>query len=438
MARNAIILGAAGRDFHNFNIYFKDNPDYRVVAFTVTQVPFVDNRIYPADLSGHHYPDGIPVYSEDKLPSLMREHEVQDVFFAYSDVSYEHVMSLASTAQAAGASFHLLGPAETMLSTDTPVVAVVAVRTGAGKSTISRLVVDLARKVGVKPIVVRHPMPYQSLEEPVRRYETYEDLEYEATIEEREEFEVYLSEGVVVFAGIDYEQILWEAEKEGDIIIWDGGNNDWSFYKPDLNIVVVDPLRAGEEDRFYPGEINIRQADVIVVNKVNVASKVAVKKTIDASKRLNPTAELFKVRSEVVVDRPELVKGKKVVIVEDGPTLTHGGLKTAVGAEAAKDLKATIIDPRKKAVGSIAEAYKTYPWIGPVIPSLGYSPSQLKDLQATINTVKCSAVLLGTPADLTRVITISKPVARVHFHAADDGEPLLTKYLSEKINSLCE
>ncbi|MFQ6134677.1 MAG: GTP-binding protein [Nitrososphaerales archaeon] len=439
MARNAIILGAAGRDFHNFNIYFRDNPDYRVVAFTAAQIPFIADRTYPPDLSGHLYPKGIPIYSEDKLPSLIKEHEVQDVFFSYSDISHEHVMHLASITQATGATFHLLGPTDTMLSTDKPVVAIVAVRTGAGKSTVSRMVIDIARKAGVKPVVVRHPMPYQSLEEPVRRYETYEDLDkYDATIEEREEFESYEDEGVVVFAGIDYEAILWEAEKEGDIIIWDGGNNDWSFYKPGLNIVVVDPLRAGEEDRYYPGETNIRMADIIVVNKVNAASKADVEKTIEASKRLNPSAEVFKVKSEVKVDRAELVKKKKVVVVEDGPTLTHGGLKTAVGAEAAKDLKATIVDPRKKAVGTIAEAYSSYPWIGPVIPSLGYSSSQLKDLQATINSVKCDTVLLGTPADLTRIIAISKPVARVHFHAVDEGKPHLTQYLSEKIKSLCE
>ncbi len=439
LARNAIILGAAGRDFHNFNIYFRDNPDYHVVAFTATQIPFIVNRIYPSDLSGYLYPRGIPIYNEDKLLHLIRDHKVQDVFFAYSDVSHEQVMHLASITQAAGATFHLLGPTDTMLSTNKPVVAVVAVRTGAGKSTVSHLVEEVARKLGVKPVVVRHPMPYQRLDAPVRRYETYDDLlKYEATIEEREEFEAYEKEGVIVFAGVDYEAILREAEKESDIIIWDGGNNDWSFYKPNLNIVVVDPLRAGEEDRYYPGETNIRMADIIVVNKVNTASKTDVQKTIEASKRLNPSAEVFKIRSEVKVDRPELVRKKKVVVIEDGPTLTHGGLKTAAGAEAAEHLNATIVDPRESAVGSVAEAYKRYPWIGPVIPSLGYNSSQLKDLETTINTVKCDTVLLGTPADLRRLITISKPVARVHFRAVDEGKPLLTEYLSEKIRRLCE
>ncbi len=439
MARNAVILGAAGRDFHNFNIYFRDNPDYHVVAFTATQIPFIADRIYPSNLSGYLYPKGIPIYNEDKLPHLIRDHKVQDVFFAYSDVSHEQVMHLASITQAAGATFHLLGPTDTMLSTNKPVVAVVAVRTGAGKTTVSHLVEEVARKLGVKPVVVRHPMPYQRLDAPVRRYETYDDLlKYEATIEEREEFEAYEKEGVIVFAGIDYEAILREAEKESDIIIWDGGNNDWSFYKPNLNIVVVDPLRAGEEDRYYPGETNIRMADIIVVNKVNTASKTDVQKTIEASKRLNPSAEVFKIRSEVKVDRPELVRKKKVVVIEDGPTLTHGGLKTAAGAEAAEHLNATIVDPRESAVGSIAEAYKRYPWIGPVIPALGYYSSQLKDLETTINTVKCDTVLLGTPADLRRLITISKPVARVHFRAVDEGKPLLTEYLSEKIRRLCE
>ncbi|MEE9586201.1 MAG: GTP-binding protein [Nitrososphaerales archaeon] len=439
LARNAVILGAAGRDFHNFNICFRDNPDYHVVAFTATQIPFIADRVYPPVLSGHLYPKGIPIYNEDKLPSLIRDHKVQDVFFAYSDVSHEQVMHLASITQAAGATFHLLGPTDTMLSTNKPVVAVVAVRTGAGKTTVSHLVEEVARKLGVKPVVVRHPMPYQRLDAPVRRYETYDDLlKYEATIEEREEFEAYEKEGVIVFAGIDYEAILREAEKESDIIIWDGGNNDWSFYKPNLNIVVVDPLRAGEEDRYYPGETNIRMADIIVVNKVNTASKTDVQKTIEASKRLNPSAEVFKIRSEVKVDRPELVRKKKVVVIEDGPTLTHGGLKTAAGAEAAEHLNATIVDPRESAVGSIAEAYKRYPWIGPVIPALGYYSSQLKDLETTINTVKCDTVLLGTPADLRRLITISKPVARVHFRAVDEGKPLLTEYLSEKIRRLCE
>ncbi len=437
--RNALILGAAGRDFHNFNIFFKDHSDYRVVAFTAAQIPYISDRIYPPTLAGPLYPDGIPIHSETRLPTLIKDLDVKDVFFSYSDVSHEHVMHLAAMSQAAGATFHLLGPTDTMLKSEKPVVAVVAVRTGAGKSTISLLVADVARKVGVKPVVVRHPMPYRGLDKPVRRYASYEDLDrYAATVEEREEFELYLREDVTVYAGVDYGKILREAEKEGDLTIWDGGNNDWSFYKPSLNIVVVDPFRAGEEDRFYPGETNVRMADAIVVNKVNTAPKRSVEKTVKTVRRLNPSAEVFKIRSELTVDQPQLVKDKRVVVVEDGPTVTHGGLKTAAGAEAAKMLNATIMDPRRHTVGTISEAYSRYPWIGRVIPALGYNSSQLKDLEASVNAVECDAVLLGTQADLTRVITISKPVAKVRFSAFDEGEPLLTEYLLAEIKRVCK
>ena len=422
MARNAIIMGAAGRDFHDFNVYFRDNPEYRVVAFTATQIPFIANRTYPASIAGRLYPSGIPIYPEEKLGDLIESHKVTDVYFAYSDVADEYVMRIVSVVQAKGASFHLLGPRDTMLRSSKPVIAVVADRTGAGKSTVSRLVVDTLVKMGIRPVVVRHPMPYGDLSIAVERFETHEDLDrYHATIEEREEYEGHIDKGIVVYAGVDYGAILAKAEKEGDVVIWDGGNNDFSFYRPDLTLTVVDPMRPGDEARYYPGETNVRLADIIIVNKVNVATRKRVETMVRSCKAMNPKAVVVKTSSIATLDRPDLVRGKRVVVVEDGPSVTHGGLAEGAGAVAARGVKATLVDPRTAAVGSIKKAYERFPRLGKVIPALGYSESQLKELETSINRVACDTVVLGTPSDLTRMMRIDKPVARVQFEAAEVG-----------------
>jgi predicted GTPase len=422
MPRNAIIMGAAGRDFHDFNVYFRDNPEYRVVAFTATQIPYIADRTYPASVAGKLYPEGIPIYPEEKLPQLIEEHGVTDVYFAYSDVRDSYVMGLASLAQSKGASFHLLGPKDTMLKSSKPVVAVVADRTGAGKSTVSRMVVDILLKMGLKPVVVRHPMPYGDLSVAVQRFETHDDLDrYHATIEEREEYEGHIDKGIVVFAGVDYGAILQQAEKEGDVVIWDGGNNDFSFYFPDITITVVDPMRPGDQARYYPGETNVRLADAIVVNKVNIASRSTVEQVVRTCRVLNPKALMVKTNSVATLDRPELVRRKRVLVVEDGPSVTHGGLSEGAGAVAARSVRGILVDPRSKAVGSIRKAYARFPKLGKVIPALGYSEGQLKELEKSINGVSCDAVVLGTPSDLTRMIHIRKPVARVKFEATEVG-----------------
>src|SRR5450759_2414876 len=379
-------MGAAGRDFHNFNTCFRDNPSYEVVAFTAAQIPFIANRTYPESMAGKRYPNGIPIYPEDQLESLIQSEGATDVFFSYSDTSYDYVMHRASIAESKGATFHLLGPADTMIKASKPVIAVVAVRTGAGKSTLSRKVADILEKRGLKPVVVRHPMPYNGLSVAVQRFEDAEDLDrYHVTVEEREEYEGHLSRNLVVFAGVDYKAILAEAEKEGDVIIWDGGNNDWSFYKPDVNIVVADPLRQGHESRYYPGETNLRMADIIVVNKVNVSPKEDVERTVQSCAKLNPKAKIIRTRSEAVLDHPEWIRGKRVVVVEDGPSVTHGELAYGAGAVAAKNVDAILVDPRDKAVGDIKAAYEKYPTLGKVLPALGYSDSELKELEDSIN-----------------------------------------------------
>lgn len=422
MARNSLIMGAAGRDFHNFLVRFKDDPYFRVVAFTATQIPYIADRIFPASLAGPLYPEGIPIHPEEKLGELIDSLHVTEVFFAYSDVSDEYVMNLASVVQSKGASFNLLGPKETMIKATKPVVAVVADRTGAGKSTISRMVVDVLVKMGLKPVVVRHPMPYGDLSIPVQRFETHADLDrYHTTIEEREEYEGHIDKGIVVYAGVDYGAILEQAEKEGDVVIWDGGNNDFSFYLPDLTITVVDPMRAGDESRYYPGKTNMRLADAIVINKVNVASRKAVGEVERACKTLNPKAVVIRTSSVATLDKPELVRRKRVLVVEDGPSVTHGGLSEGAGAVAARSVKAVLVDPRSKSVGSIRNAYQRFPKLGKVLPALGYSERQLGELERSINGVACDTVVLGTPSDLTRLIHIRKPVARVQFEAAEVG-----------------
>jgi len=422
VTKNAIIMGAAGRDFHDFNVYFRDNPEYRVVAFTATQIPYIADRTYPASVAGKLYPDGIPIYPEDKLAELIEQFQVADVYFAYSDVSDTTVMGIASLVQSKGASFHLLGPRDTMLKSSRPVVAVVADRTGAGKSTISRLVVDVLLKMGLKPVVVRHPMPYGDLSVTVQRFQTHADLDrYHATIEEREEYEGHIDRGIVVYAGVDYGAILEQAEKEGDVAIWDGGNNDFSFYLPDLTVTVVDPMRPGDQSRYYPGETNVRLADAIVVNKVNIAARKAVEQVSRSCRELNPRALIVRTDSNATLDKPALVRGKHVLVVEDGPSVTHGGLSEGAGAVAARGVRGILVDPRPKAVGSIRRAYARFPKLGKVLPALGYSEEQLKELEKSINGVSCDAVVLGTPSDLTRMIHIRRPVARVQFEASEVG-----------------
>jgi len=422
VTRNAIIMGAAGRDFHDFLVYFKDNEDFRVAAFTATQIPYIANRTFPASLAGRLYPEGIPIFPQEKLSELIETHDITDVYFAYSDVPGTYVMDLASIAQSKGGSFHLLGPKDTMLRSSKPVVAVVADRTGAGKSTISRMVVDILLKMGLKPVVVRHPMPYGDLSIAVQRFQTHDDLDrYHATVEEREEYEGHIDKGIVVYAGVDYGAILEQAEKEGDVVIWDGGNNDFSFYLPDLTITVVDPMRPGDQSRYYPGETNVRLADAIVVNKVNIAARKAVEQVISSCRQLNPKALVVKTNSTATLDKPELVRGKRVLVVEDGPSVTHGGLSEGAGAVAARSVRGVLVDPRPKAVGSIRKAYSRFPKLGKVLPALGYSAEQLKELERSINGVSCDAVVLGTPSDLTRMIHIRRPVARVQFEASEVG-----------------
>lgn len=436
MQRRAVIMGAAGRDFHNFIVFFRDNPEFKVVAFTATQIPFISDRVYPASLAGELYPEGIPIRPEEELGQLIESQKVQDVFFSYSDVSDEYVMHRAAFVQSRGASFHLLGPGDTMLRSSKPVVAVVATRTGAGKSTVSRKVSDILLKRGLKPVIIRHPMPYGDLSVPVQRFATPGDLDrFKTTIEEREEYEGHIGKGLIVYAGVDYKAILERAEKEGDVVIWDGGNNDFSFIAPDLTVTVADPMRAGDESRYYPGETNVRLADIIVVNKVNIAQRREVEALVANCRLLNPEAKVIKMKSEVVLDRPELVRRKRVLVVEDGPSVTHGGLSEGAGAVAARAQRATLVSPKKKAVGSIRKAYAKYPNLGNVLPALGYSGRQLKELERSINAVECQAVVLGTPADLARLIHIKKPVARVRFEAVDVGRPTLEELVGVKLNS---
>jgi predicted GTPase len=432
MVRKAIIMGAAGRDFHNFNVYFRKNPNYKVVAFTAAQIPYIENRAYPASLAGtDRYPDGIPIFSEEKLAELVRQRQVDEVFFSYSDVSYESIMHAASKAIAAGASFVLLGTRDTQLKSKKPVISVLATRTGAGKSTIARMVVDAARRAGLKAVIVRHPMPYGNLEaQAVQHFRSAEDFKkHKITVEEEEEYADHIEQGTEVLAGVDYQKILELAESMADVIIWDGGNNDFSFYVSDYTIVVADPLRVGDEVRYHPGEVNVRTADAIVINKVNAADKLAVEKVVESCQKLNAKAQIFKVKSEEGVDKPDLIRGRRVLVVEDGPSITHGELGEGVGAFAARKLDCKLVDPRPYAAGSIRKAYENYPWIGKVLPALGYSAQQLQDLEASINAVDCDAVVLGTPADLRARIRISKPTVRVRFEGRDAGEPVFSQYL---------
>lgn len=438
MARRtrAVIMGAAGRDFHNFNVFFRKRPEYEVVAFTAAQIPGIEQRTYPPALAGALYPKGIQILPEEQLSTLIKDNDVDLVVLAYSDLSYEDVMHKAALVGSKGPDFMLMGPRSTMLKAKVPVVSVCAVRTGAGKSTVSRTVSRVLKARGKKVIVVRHPMPYGELEtEAVQRFATYEDMDKEqCTIEEREEYEPHMDQGNVVYAGVDYERILLAAEKEADVILWDGGNNDLPFYKPDLHIVVADPHRAGNELSYYPGETNVRMADVIVINKVDSAPAENVRLVRENVRQLNPNATIVEAASTIHVDEPSLIKGKSVLVVEDGPTVTHGQMREAVGAIAAHQYGAReLVSPRPFAVGSIKRTYEKYPHIGFVLPAMGYGTKQIRELEQTIEKTPCDSVVLGTPIDIRRIMKMTKPAARVRYEIREvtkpDLEELLKKFL---------
>jgi predicted GTPase len=417
MPRRVLIMGAAGRDFHNFNVAYRDDKRYEVVAFTATQIPFIEQRIYPASLAGERYPRGIPVHDEDELTHLIHELEVDEVAFSYSDVSHEYVMHKASQALAAGASFVLLGPRETMLHASVPVVAVCAVRTGAGKSQTTRAIAGTLREAGKRVVAVRHPMPYGNLEaQRVQRFATLEDLDRnDTTIEEREEYEPHIASGTVIYAGVDYGDILEQAQAECDVLLWDGGNNDLPFYTPDVHVVVADPLRAGHETSYHPGEANLRMADVIVVNKMDSASTNQVNALLQTIHEVNPSATVVKANSRVSVDDPSAIAGKRVLVIEDGPTLTHGEMKFGAGVVAARAHGADeIVDPRPWAIGTIDEVFRKYD-VGPVLPAMGYSNGQLDEMEKIIDSADADVVVIGTPIDLRRVIDIRKPAVRVRY-----------------------
>jgi predicted GTPase len=436
MIEKVIIMGAAGRDFHNFNVYFKDNARYNVVAFTAAQIPDIAGRLYPAELAGSLYPQGLPIYPEDNLAELIRKNKVDLVAFSYSDVPHVEVMHKASLAMAEGADFILIGAPYTMLESQKTVVSVCAVRTGCGKSQTTRKVCEILKTNGKKVVVVRHPMPYGDLRnQVVQRYSTYDDFKkHQCTIEEREEFEPLVEQGVVVYAGIDYGKILAEAEKEADVIIWDGGNNDTPFYKPDLHIVLFDPHRAGHELLYYPGETNMIMADIAVINKVDSAPAQKVWQVRKNIEEYAPGAQIVLAESSLVVKQPEMIHGKRVLVIEDGPTLTHGEMPFGAGIVAAETFEAAeIIDPRPYAVGSLNETYTVYPHIENVIPAMGYTPDQISDLENTINRADCDLVLFATPIHLPLVLNIQKPTLRVRYEYQDHGQPTLEKLISARL-----
>jgi predicted GTPase len=428
-------MGAAGRDFHNFNTVFRDNAAYEVVAFTATQIPNIEGRVYPAELAGKLYPQGLSIYPESELTRLIHDLKVDEVVFSYSDVPHIYVMNQASKVLAAGANFKLLGPSATQVKSTKPVVSIGAVRTGSGKSQTTRRVADILRGLGYKVAAVRHPMPYGNLiAQTAQRFADYDDLdEYQCTIEEREEYEPHLDRGVVVFAGVDYEKILRMAEQEVDIVLWDGGNNDLSFYKSDFHIVVADPHRPGHESTYHPGEANVRMADVIVINKVDTANGDSVIAVRNALRELNPNAVVVEAASPLAVDDPAAIKGRKVLVIEDGPTLTHGEMAYGAAWVAARRFGAAeIIDPRPYAVGSISATYKKYPTTGNVLPAMGYGDAQIRELEQTINNTPADLVLIGTPIDLRRVLKLSKPAQRVRYELQEIGQPTLADLLKDK------
>jgi predicted GTPase len=432
--KNVLILGAAGRDFHNFNVVYRDNPDYNVVAFTATQIPDIAGRKYPAALAGKLYPKGIPILEEAKMTDLIEKYKVDDVVFAYSDVKHTTVMDRASEAMAAGANFVLLGPRDTMIPSNKPVLSVCAVRTGSGKSQTSRKAARILKKKGRKVAVIRHPMPYGDLvEQKVERFATYEDLKkFKCTIEEREEYEPHIKEGIIVYAGVDYGAILAEAEKEADVILWDGGNNDFPFYKSDLEIVVADPFRAGHELLYHPGEVNFRRADVIVINKMNTAPREGVATVMNNIKAVNPKAKVIRANSKIIVPNGEEIRGKRVLVIEDGPTVTHGGMTLGAGVEAAQMYGAKeIVDPRPFAVGSIKDTFKKYSHLERVLPAMGYGDKQTKELNETINKVKCDLVVSGTPINLSRLLKTDKKILDVAYELEEIGKPDLAEVLKK-------
>jgi len=440
--RNVIIIGSAGRDFHNFNVFFRDNKRYNVVGFTGSQqIPGISGKKYPPELSGELYPEGIPIYAEEELPRLIKELNVDDCVFAYSDVSYQHVMHIGAIVNTAGATYLMLGPKDTMLRSNKPVIAVCAVRTGAGKSQTSRRVIELLKKKGLRVIAVRHPMPYgELLKQKVQRHAQLDDLKkHKCTIEEIEEYEPHLVRGTIVYAGADYGAILKAAEDdpEGcDVIVWDGGNNDFPFFQSDLMITVADPHRAGHEVSYYAGEINLRLADVVVINKIDSAAPENVRKVKESIATVNPNATIVSAASVIQIENPKLVKGKRVLVIEDGPTLTHGGMAYGAGTIAARQGGAAeIVDPRPYAVESIAEAFSHYPSIGPILPAIGYSRRQLQHLETTINRVDCDAVMVATPINLSRIIDIRKPHTRVSYELQELGTPNLKDVLSEFVRA---
>jgi len=417
MARRVVIIGAGGRDFHNFNVFFRDNPDYEVVAFLMTQIPGVTGRRYPASLAGRLYPGGIPIISFDYFEKIVEEYGVEEAVLSFSDLSYSELGNIVSRVLAAGLSFRILGPMETMIESSKPVLAVTAVKTGAGKSSVSRELVRILTARGFKVGVVRHPMAYGDLEKmAVQVFKTYEDLDkYGATVEEREEYEHYINMGLTVYAGVDYVQLLSIVERENDIILWDGGNNDWPFYRPDYMITVADAMRPGLEVEAYPGEVNVRLADVVIINKVDQAKPGAVERIKSNVKRVNPRAKICLAESVVTVDKPELLSGKKALVIEDSPTVTHGGAPYAAGYVAAIKYGAEVVDPRPYATGFFKKIYEEYKHMGPVLPSTGYTIEQLRELEETVNNIPADVVVLGTPSDLTKLIKINKPVVRVSF-----------------------
>ncbi|UCE21350.1 MAG: GTPase [Candidatus Aminicenantes bacterium] len=432
--KKAIIMGAAGRDFHNFNVYFRNNSDYEVVAFTATQIPDIEDRKYPPVLSGESYPEGIPIHPEEELSALIKKHGIAEVFFAYSDVSHEYVMHKASQVHAAGASFTLLGPEETMVKSQLPLISVCAVRTGCGKSQTCRKIALLLKEKGKRVVVIRHPMPYGDLaRQKVQRFATYEDMiEQKCTIEEMEEYEPHIKNGIIVYAGVDYGAILEEAEKEADIILWDGGNNDFPFYKADLEIVVVDPHRPGHELLYHPGETNFRRAQVLVINKIDTAEQEKLALLLENIKQFNPEATIIRANSTISVPEGEEIAGKTVLVVEDGPTLTHGGMPYGAGIIAATQHGASkVVDPRPYAVGSIKDTFEKYPHLDKVLPAMGYGKKQTDELAQTIDKANCDLVVSGTPIDLGRLIKTNKRILRVTYKLEEIGSPDLKEVLRE-------
>ena len=437
--KNILIIGAAGRDFHNFNTCYRNNKLYKVVAFTAAQIPDIDDRKYPAELAGDLYPEGIPIYSQDKLADLIKKLDVDECIFAYSDVNYQDIMTVSAIVNTAGADFTLLGPKSTSVKSTKPVISVCAVRTGAGKSQTSRKLIELLMANNLKVVAIRHPMPYGDLvAQKIQRFATVDDLKkHKCTIEEMEEYEPHVERGNIIYAGVDYEAILRKAENDPDgcdVILWDGGNNDFSFYEADLSVTIVDPHRPGHELSYYPGEVCLRMADVAVINKIDSASKEGINTVEENIKKVNPKAQIIKADSKITVDNPDIIKGKRVLVVEDGPTLTHGEMKLGAGTVVAKRIGvAEMVDPRPYAVGKLKDTFNIYPGIGKLLPAMGYGEQQLKDLEETINKTDCDAVIIGTPIDLTRVININKPYTRVHYELDEVSSPNLNEVIEKFI-----